>query len=53
MTPRVTDTLGRLKDRGYLAEDGDLVSATARAATSTRGRFAPLLPRAQGRGTAA
>ena len=25
MTPRVIDTLGRLKDRGYLAEDGDLV----------------------------
>ena len=25
MTPRVVDTLGRLKDRGYLAEDGDLV----------------------------
>jgi len=25
MTPRVIDTLGPLKDRGYLAEDGDLV----------------------------
>ena len=25
MTPRVIDTLARLKERGYLAEDGDLV----------------------------
>ena len=38
MMPRVADELARLKDRGYLSDDGDLCSAARPATTSTPGR---------------